>query len=351
MRALFLCRLHDRIQTKLLRQSLISRIAVTANASDNSAQRPPPVRRPPAIVLLNQGSGSVSTSVDVRQDIEQALAELGVRARMIEVVPGQSLADLADDAAASAASDRAILIAAGGDGTVSTVARACFLRGVALGVVSLGTFNYFAREFGLPEDPALAVRAALTGIPTEIDVGFVNAHMFVNNASFGIYPRIIRDRERTKAKLGRKRWVAACSGLWTMLRGQRRFAVRIEADGERQLRRTTMVFVGNNAFQLRQLGLEVADCVAGGRLAVIVQPPSGRLVQLRQLLLGALGRMHREPDLERFCADTLVIDSKRRRIELAIDGELCALPPPLVFSKGRRAMTLMLPGDAHLSRP
>lgn len=348
---MFLCRLHDRIQTKLVRQSLIARIAVTANASDHPAQRPSSLRRPPAIVLLNQGSGSVSTSVDVRQSIEQALAELGAQARLIELVPGQSLADVADDAAARAASERAILIAAGGDGTVSTVARACFLRRVALGVVPLGTFNYFAREFGLPEDPASAVRAALTGMPTQIDVGFVNARLFINNASFGIYPRIIRDRERTKAKLGRKRWVAACSGLWTLLRGQRRFAVSIEADGDRQLRRTTMVFVGNNAFQLRQLGLEVADCVAAGRLAAVVQPPAGRLVQLRQLLLGALGRMHREPNLERFCADTLVIDSKRRRIELAIDGELCALPPPLVFSKARRAMTLMLPADTDISRP
>lgn len=324
---------------------------MTDNGPDNPAQRPSPVRRSPAIVLLNQGSGTVRTSVDVRQQIERPLVELGVPVRVIEVLSGQSLAEAADEAAVRAASDRAILIAAGGDGTVSTVARACFLRGATLGVVPLGTFNYFAREFGLPEEPASAIRVALTGTPTAIDVGFVNARMFINNASFGIYPRLIRDRERTKAKLGRRRWVAACSGLWTLLRGQRRFAVSIEADGERQVRRTTMVFVGNNAFQLRQLGLEVADCVAGGRLAVIVQPPAGRLVQLRQLLLGAIGHMHREPDLERFCADTLVIDSKRRRIELAVDGELCALAPPLVFSKVRRAMTLMLPSAADIAPP
>lgn len=104
-----------------------------------------------------------------------------------------------------------------------------------------------------------------------------------------------------------------------------------------------MVFVGNNAFQLNQLGLEVADCIAQGRLAVVIQPPVGRLVQMRQLLLGAIGSMHREPELERFCAGTLVIESKRRRIELAIDGELCSMPPPLVFSKGRRALNLIVP--------
>ena len=46
------------------------------------------------------------------------------------------------------------------------MARACFLRGATLGVVPLGTFNYFAREFGLPEEPASAIRVALTGTPT-----------------------------------------------------------------------------------------------------------------------------------------------------------------------------------------
>lgn len=296
-----------------------------------------------AIVLLNQRSGSAATSADVRALIEDELRKSGPAGKIIEVGQGEDLDAVASEAADHAEAEGAVLIAAGGDGTVSTVASACFLRGLTLGVVPLGTFNYFAREFSLPEDPASAVRLALTGQAVTIDVGFINGRMFVNNASLGIYPRLIRDRERTKEKLGRKRWVAACAGLWTLLRGQRRFAVSIEADGERQLRRTTMVFVGNNAFQLSQLGLEVADCIARGYLAIVVQPPVGRLVRLRQLALGAIGRMHRERELERFCAGTLVIDSKRRRVELAIDGELCSMTPPLVFSKGRRALKLIVP--------
>lgn len=307
-------------------------------------------RTPSAIVLLNQDAGSIRMSVDVRSLIDNELHELGGQVRLLEVGQGKSLDEVASDAAEQAEAQGAVLVAAGGDGTVSTVASACFLRGLTLGVVPLGTFNYFAREFGLPDDPGSAVRLALTGQPVAIDVGFVNGRMFVNNASLGIYPRLIRDRERTKAKLGRRRWVAACAGLWTLLRGQRRFAVGFDADGERQLRRTTMVFVGNNAFQLDKLGLEVADCIAQGRLAVVIQPPVGRLVQIRQLLLGAIGSMHREPELERFCADTLVIESKRRRIELAIDGELCSMTPPLVFSKGRRALKLIVP-SGQVSSP
>jgi hypothetical protein len=65
------------------------------------------------------------------------------------------------------------------------------------------------------------------------------------------------------------------------------------------------------------------------------------------MLLGALGRLRDEVDLERFCSDNLIVDSKRRTIELAIDGELCSLTPPLVFSKAQRALTLIMPADAR----
>jgi diacylglycerol kinase family enzyme len=303
--------------------------------------------RPPAIVILNQAAGSNAASLEVRDRIASALASAGSAARLVEVGPGQSLREIVERVADEAAASGATVVAAGGDGTISTVASACFLHGVALGVVPLGTFNFFAREFGLPEDPADAMRVALTGKPVRVDVGFVNARMFLNNASFGIYPRLIRERESTKARLGRRRWVAALAAFITLLRGQRRFAVSLQADDVRHMRRTTMVFVGNNALQLEQLGLEVSGCVAQGRLAVIVQRRGGRLSVLRQMLLGALGRLRDEVDLERFCSDNLIVDSKRRTIELAIDGELCSLTPPLVFSKAQRALTLIMPADAR----
>lgn len=302
-----------------------------------------PLPRLAAIVLLNPSAGSTWPAEVLRARLEAARARVEDEVRLVEVGPGQPLQSLAERAVADAAVANAVVVAAGGDGTVSTVARACFLRGVPLGVVPTGTFNYFAREWGVPEDPADALRAALAGRRVPVDVGFVNGRLFINNASFGIYPRLIRERESTSARLGRSRWVARLAAFVSLLRRQRRFAVSLETQGVRQMRRATMVFVGNNGLQLQQLGLEVADCVTLGRLAVIVQPRIARWHRLRQLLLGLLGRLHQEATLECFCASTLVVDSKRRMIELAIDGELCRLPPPLVFSKGARALTLMLP--------
>ncbi len=302
-----------------------------------------PLRQVPAIVILNPAAGSAWSAGELRSLLESAVAGLGRELRFVERAGDKPLPAIAAEAAAEARGSGATLIAAGGDGTVSTVAAACFLQGVPLGVVPTGTFNYFAREWGVPEDPADALMAALAGERVQVDVGFVNGRLFINNASFGLYPRLIRERESTKALLGRRRWVARIAAFASVLRRQRRFAVSMEADGVRQIRRATMVFVGNNALQLQQLGLEVADCISQGRLAVIVQPRLRLLHRLRQIAFGLLGMLSQEQALERSCTTTLVVDSKRRLIELAIDGELCRLPPPLVFSKGRQVLALMLP--------
>ncbi len=308
-----------------------------------------PLRQVPAIVILNPAAGSAWSAGELRRLLESAVAGLGRELHFVERAGGQPLPALAAEAAAAARASGAVVIAAGGDGTVSTVAAACFLQSVPLGVIPTGTFNYFAREWGVPEEPADALLAALGGVRVQVDVGFVNGRLFINNASFGLYPRLIRERESTKARLGRRRWVAGLAALGSMLGVQRRFAVSLEADGVRQIHRATMVFVGNNALQLQQLGLEVADCISQGRLAVVVQPPLGRLRRLRQILLGLLGLLNQEAALERSCATTLVVDSKRRLIELAIDGELCRLPSPLVFTKGRQVLTLMLPAGRSIA--
>ncbi len=145
------------------------------DAAEAQAQ---PRRRPPAIIILNQAAGSSAASTEVRERILSALASVGGAARLIELVPGRSLRETVERIADEAVASGATVVAAGGDGTISTVASACFLHGVPLGVVPLGTFNFFAREFGLPDDPAEAVRVALTGVPVPVDVGFVNARLF-----------------------------------------------------------------------------------------------------------------------------------------------------------------------------
>ena len=82
-------------------------------------------------------------------------------------------------------------------------------RDVPLGVLPLGTLNHFARDVGVPPDPAAALQVIAGGCTTEVDVGEVNGRYFLNNSSLGLYVDIVRDRERRQRHFGHGKWPAA----------------------------------------------------------------------------------------------------------------------------------------------
>ena len=102
----------------------------------------------------------------------------------------------------------------GGDGTVDTVAAALVGTEVALGVLPLGTLNHFAKDLGLPLELGGAVQTIGAGYTVRIDVGDVNGQMFLNNSSLGLYPRIVRHRQKQTERLGRSKWRVS---LWATL--------------------------------------------------------------------------------------------------------------------------------------
>ncbi len=100
------------------------------------------------------------------------------------------------EAAAKAAVDFDVVAAMGGDGTVNAVAGALAGTPTPLLVLPAGTLNHFARDLGLPLDPAEAALLVRDGVRREVDVGEVNGHVFVNNSSIGAYPLTVALRER-----------------------------------------------------------------------------------------------------------------------------------------------------------
>jgi len=68
-----------------------------------------------------------------------------------------------------------IVIAAGGDGTVNEIANGLVNSPVKLGVLPLGTANVFSLETKIPSDPVLAIDVVLKGLPTPINVGYIQS--------------------------------------------------------------------------------------------------------------------------------------------------------------------------------
>jgi len=304
---------------------------------------------PALVVVFNLGSGH-GPADQVRRVLEAGCAAVGRPLQLLEVPDPRELVDIARRAVAQARECGGVVVAAGGDGTINTVAQATLGSGCAFGVLPQGTFNYFGRANGIPEDTAAALQVLLDGHRQPAQVGRVNGKVFLVNASLGLYPTLLEDREKWKQQFGRSRLVAFGAGLATLLRGHRSLRLRVEAQGVERELRTATVFVGNNALQLQQLGFAEADAVNDGRLAAIALRPVGRLTMLGLLLRGALGRLGEADQVLHLATRRLTVHAGRRlgvlgarRMKVATDGEVQWMQLPITFEVAKEPLDLLRP--------
>src|SRR5690349_10926018 len=222
-------------------------------------------------VIVNVGSGTDDKS-DVRQQLTDAFAAAGINARIRVARSGDELMSLGRQALASGAQT---IVAGGGDGTISAIAAIVADTEAQLGVLPLGTLNHFAKDIGIPLDLSAAVRNLATGRTARIDIGDVNGHVFINNSSLGIYPRLVRMRERIQRQ-GLSKWRAFAVAFYTVLRRYPLVAVRLIAGEERFIRRTPFVFIGNNEYETASFRMGARKGLDGGQLSIYTAPVRGR---------------------------------------------------------------------------
>lgn len=296
-------------------------------------------------VILNSGSGS-KTGEQMHAAITHAMGQAGAPADIIDVGGKADIDAEINKAVRAAHADGRIVVAAGGDGTINAVAAACHENAATMGIIPLGTFNYFARENGIPLDVAGAVNVLVSGQERFVDAGKVNDELFLVNASFGLYTTVIRNRERVKKRFGRYRIVALASALACLLRGRPTFGVDIDSHGQCLHRDTSMVFVGNNRFQLESLGLATAETEGPDTISMVILKPVTRWQTARILLRGLLRDMRSEERLEEFSAAHITVQThNKRHVALVMDGEIIKLQAPLEFKAVPQALRLICPGS------
>src|SRR5690606_22120311 len=183
-------------------------------------------------------------------------------------------------------------------------------------------FNYFGRTHGIPEDILGSLDDLLHGEPTPVQVGMVNDRVFLVNASVGLYPDLLEDREAFKQRYGRSRLVAMWSALVTAFGTHRYLDLEMDKEGERVHLRATTLFIGNNRLQLEQVGMREAEAVKQGQLAAIAVNPVGTWAMLWLAARGALGSLGDADNVTGFSFRTLDVTYRKRRIKVAADGEI-----------------------------
>ncbi|MDZ7591553.1 MAG: diacylglycerol kinase family protein [Rubrivivax sp.] len=289
----------------------------------------------PLQFVINAAAGSGDARAK-REVVEAALRAGGRRGDLLFCSPAE-LTSVSHQAATRAFATRTAVVAVGGDGTLNTVAQAAHAVGCAMGVVPQGTFNYFARTHGIPTEPSAAARLLLQAQAMPVQVAAVNDRIFLVNASLGIYPELLQDREAFKARFGRSRWVAFVAACATLLRAQRRLRLHIELGATVRDVQTLTLFVGNNRLQLQQFGAEPADTLAGtpghGSMAALMLRPIGTLSMIGLLLHGAMGRLGEAAGVESVEFHHMVVKPRlapgRSEVVVAFDGEVAPMRAPI----------------------
>lgn len=300
----------------------------------------------PLFVLLNAGSGH-GNAEDMRALIGQILAESGRHHQIAVLERGTPIAPRARRAVEQAMAQGGAVVAAGGDGTINAVAQAAHDAGCPMGVLPLGTFNYFSRTHGIPLDTTEATHRLLNSRVEPVQVGLVNERVFLVNASLGLYPDLLEDRERFKSRFGRTRAVAFVAALATMLREHRQLRLRIEYAGAVRDVRTPTLFVGNNRLQLEQVGIAQAPLLDRGRVAAVILRPLGTWALLLLLVRGAFGTLGEAHQVQSFqfvrMTVTPWLQYGTRRVKVAADGEVSWMRAPLEFRVSPRPLYLLKP--------
>lgn len=237
----------------------------------------------------------------------------------------------------------AIVVACGGDGTISAVAACLAGRDVAMGVLPLGTLNHFARDLQIPLDEDEAIANIAAGHVVTVDVGEVNGQTFINNSSLGLYPDIVRERERRQRRLGYGKWRALFEASVNAARRYPLLSLRIELDGSTYERLAPFVFVGNNRYTMEGFEIGERRALDKGELSLYVTQRKGRFGLLRLALLALFKRLDQARDFDIVCTQDFVVHTHHRSLLVATDGEVNPMKTPLRYRVRPQTLRVIAP--------
>jgi len=242
--------------------------------------------------------------------------------------------------------DHGVVVAAGGDGTLNSVAKHLLETDIPVGILPLGTFNYAARLLDIPLDLVEAAQVIATGQTKRIHVARINQEIYLNNASLGLYPLFIKKREDYNRIFGRFPLHAYTSALDVLIRDRKELKLEIWVGQKKYPVKTPLIFFGNNPLQLADMKMRIAQAAEQGKVAGVVVSKSDKLTLFKLVYQLIRGKIDQASDVYSFAAEQVRIESKRKKLMVAIDGETVEMIPPLNISVLKNSLSVMVPHDS-----
>lgn len=289
-------------------------------------QEPARVRTAHAAPALPDGEGLV-VAVNPRSgpddyDPAEDIARLLPRAEVLTMTEDAGVGELLGEAAPRA---RALGVA-GGDGSVAAAAAVALEHGLPLAVFAAGTLNHFARDVGL-ETPQDTVDAVVSGSAVQVDVAEVNGTPFLNTASIGSYPEMVRRRDHYAHRMGK--WMALTVAAAQVLR--RGNPVSLVVNG--QPLKVWILFIGNGCYTPRGLAPAWRPRLEDGLLDVQYLRADVRFSRTRAVIGALLGISDRGSAYAEFQAEEVRVESRSGLKQVAYDGEMGEKATEFRFTK------------------
>lgn len=296
------------------------------------------------VAVLNRDGGTLRT-LDLEafsQKMTETLTGAG-HAVEIELVSGSGIVEALERAAGREGVD--VVLAGGGDGTISAAAAVLMGRSTALAILPAGTMNLFARSLGIPLDLDQALAALAKGRKSAVDMASMNGVPYVHQYSAGMHPRMIHLRKAMKFNSRLGKIGASMLAAYAAIANPPRMQAQLRLDGGEELvRRASAIGISNNLFG--EGHLPYADDPAGGTLGIYITI-ARRKGDLIRLLFGLmLGRWQANQQVEMLQAREarLRIDRMRGSRHAALDGELIDFEADVSIRIHPGALNVLLPG-------
>ena len=287
------------------------------------------------VLLMNPKSGGGKVE---RFNLMEEARRRGIRP--IVLAPGDDLRRLAQQAVDRGAD---VLGMAGGDGSQALVAGVAAHRGVGFVCVPAGTRNHLAMDLGLDRDDVVgALEAFGAAVERRIDLGLVGERVFVNNATMGLYAKIVQSPAYRDRKAG-----TALDMLPGMLGPHAApFDLRFTSPDGTEHQAVHLILVSNNRYELgHPEGFGSRRRIDTGTLGIVAARFQSPSKAARFARMQASAR-HRRPGGWVEWANTGFEVRSGQPVEIGIDGEALLLDPPIRFRILPAALRVRIPPHA-----
>jgi diacylglycerol kinase family enzyme len=291
-------------------------------------------------VILNANSGTAHSLGVTKENLQALFESHGLQAE----IDAESEKDFGERMQAAVDSDANIVVAAGGDGTITGLADVLIETDKALAILPLGTVNALAKDLKIPLDLEEAVASLVTGQPAQIDVGEVNGKAFLHKVVVGVIPGMAAAREHIRGSEDPTAKVGLVRHMFRRMQRAKRIAVIFEReDGQRTIERLQSLAVSSNAYD-QGLGRFFSRSKLDEGFLTLYTLRNLRTWDFFRLVFGMLfGKWQSDPQLNIETMKAITVNFRKPQMQVMFDGEVMLLDTPMHFTIRPLALTVIVP--------